>query len=363
MIDRKNNNALDFLKFIFSVLIVLFHSRMLTSYQENWIAINGRIGVEFFFIVSGLLMCASASKTHTSNIGLDTYHFMLNKVSRLMPNVIIAYFLMFVVYHYNAGISDLNQIVVNAVKSIPDILLIKNSGIRFPSYNGPMWYLSAMLLNMLVIYPLLRKLKDSFYAFALFLVLFILGNFYQHFGTLSDLESWNGWILKGTLRGTVGLLAGCICYKASLALNRNKYTKLGKICFTFIEWSCYITTIVLSCIYPSSRLDYLIFMLFMIGITITYSNVSFDDVIFDFKIFHWLGIFSFSLYLSHSCWREFTDNIYPGYWLFREKLAYYLVAAVWSALLVHYTSNFLRILKEEKGKEFLSLFVIPKKDE
>ena len=69
---KSNRNALDFLKFVFVVLIVLFHSRMMTSYQENRIVINGGAGVGFFFIVSGCLMCASAARSSEENIGLDT---------------------------------------------------------------------------------------------------------------------------------------------------------------------------------------------------------------------------------------------------------------------------------------------------
>ena len=357
---KTNRNALDFLKIIFAILIVLFHSRMMTDYQENWIAINGRIGVEFFFIVSGLLMCASSNRSIESDTGLDTASFMWKKICRLMPNVIVAWFISFVVYHYNAGITDFCKIIINVVKSIPDILLIKNSGIRFPSYNGPTWYLSAMLLNMLVLYPIYRKLKEGFYIFALSLMLFILGYFFQTFGTLSDLESWNGYILKGTLRGTAGLLAGALCYKASNLLSLRNYTKFGMSVLMLLEWSCYIIAIILSCTYAPSRLDYFIFLLFMIGITITYSNVTFDNKIFNSPIFHWLGTFSFSLYLGHSCWREFTYNIYPIEWGFRQRLICYIIAATWSGLLVHYISIFLRALYRFNKPIIKKWFIVSK---
>lgn len=356
---KSNRNALDFLKFVFAVLIVLFHSRMMTNYQENMIVINGRAGVEFFFIVSGCLMCASAARSTEESIGLDTWRFMKKKIARLMPNFIIAWGLAFIVYHYNAGIADWGKIGINVIKSLPELLLIKNCGIRFASYNGPTWYISAMLLNMLVLYPLIRRFKDSFYIIALALMLFILGSFFQNYGTFSDLENWNGWILKGTVRGTAGLCAGCLCYKAGTVLGRNKWTAFAKAMFMIIEWGCYITTIILCCKYSSSPVDYLIFLLFMIGITITYSNVSFDELLFRPRIFCWLGSFSFSLYLSHSSWREFTSNIYPQEWGFRQRLICYIVVAVWSGLFVHYLSVFLRALKAEKWEKIKALFIVP----
>ncbi len=359
MPNSSNRNSLDFFKFVFSVVIVLFHSRMLTTDQSEWIVINGRAGVEFFFIVSGCLMCASSDRRKSSgNIGFDTFVYMRNKICRLMPNFLIAYIIAFIVYHYNAGIENWRVIVTNAAKAIPEILFIKNSGIRFVSYNGPTWYISAMLLSMLILYPLLRKMGDSFYVFATVIMLFILGYFFQTFGTLSDLENWNGWILKGTLRAMSGLCAGCLCYKGSIILGRHRCTVFGKVVFTVIEWGGYILAIALCCSFFSSACDYLIFLLFMISVTITYSNISFDDIIFRAHLFHWLGIYSYSLYLGHSCWREFTSNIYPTGWSFRRRVICYLVISVWNGLFIHYLSVFLRELGRMKGKSLMKLFFV-----
>lgn len=52
----KRNYTLDFLKFVFAIIVMLFHSNSLTSDQGQMIFLNGRIGVEFFFLVSGCLM-------------------------------------------------------------------------------------------------------------------------------------------------------------------------------------------------------------------------------------------------------------------------------------------------------------------
>ena len=58
----KRNYTLDFLKFVFAVIVMLFHSNSLTSDQGQMTFLNGRIGVEFFFLVSGCLMCESADR-------------------------------------------------------------------------------------------------------------------------------------------------------------------------------------------------------------------------------------------------------------------------------------------------------------
>lgn len=66
----QRNYALDFQKFIFAVIVVLFHSTSMATTEAEKIFITGRIGVEFFFIVSGCLMCASAMKAKNQELTL-----------------------------------------------------------------------------------------------------------------------------------------------------------------------------------------------------------------------------------------------------------------------------------------------------
>ena len=58
---NKRNGAIDLLKFLFSLMIVIYHGRLFAN-AENPLFRAGKIGVEFFFIVSGYLMAAKAEK-------------------------------------------------------------------------------------------------------------------------------------------------------------------------------------------------------------------------------------------------------------------------------------------------------------
>lgn len=338
------NNAVDFLKFIFALIIVLFHANSMTIVDTEKIFINGRIGVEFFFIVSGYFMCVSAeNKLKNNDVGEDTFLFIRHKISKLMPNFYIAYLIAFLVFHINSGTNSVYYFVISGIQSIPELLLIKNSGIRAVSYNGVTWYLSAMILSMVIIYPLIRRLKNTFYyIIAPISFLFIMGNLFQNYGSLSNLENWNGFMLKGTIRGFADILGGCICYKISLWISKYNFTKLGKIMLTMIEWGCYFIVICLIYSNKPSGYDFFIFLLLMIGTIITFSNVSFDSYIFQNSIFGWLGKFSFSLYLGHSYWRLYNSNIFPENYTFYDKLAMYLVLSVITSLFIMYVSIFLK---------------------
>lgn len=89
----KRNYTLDFLKFVFAIIVMLFHSNSLTSDQGQMIFLNGRIGVEFFFLVSGCLMCESAVRqTDRQTDSLDscphTVAHLLYSFSRTNPSPI-----------------------------------------------------------------------------------------------------------------------------------------------------------------------------------------------------------------------------------------------------------------------------------
>lgn len=346
MVGEKRNYALDFLKFVFAVIVMLFHSNSLTNDHGQMIFLNGRIGVEFFFLVSGCLMCESALRRaadRQADIGLETWNFIREKAMRLMPNFFVAYFVAFSVFHVNEGITELPILAKHMVQSLPDLLMIKNSGIRSVSYNGVTWYISAMMLSMIVIYPLMRKFGNTFFfVIAPTMFLLIMGAFFQNYGSLSDLENWNGYILKGTLRAFADILGGCICWKAAAGLRQYRFSALGKAMLTAAEWSAYIISIVFIYGHGPSRYDYAVFLLFMIGVTITFSRTSYDGVVFRHKIFGWLGTYSLSLYLGHSCWRKYTDHIFPQALGFHGKLALFLTASVFTSLFIMYISIFLR---------------------
>ena len=169
-----------------------------------------------------------------------------------------------------------------------------------------------------------------------------MGNLFQNYGELSTLEYWDGHFMKGTLRATGDILGGCFCYKAGEYLRRFTFTTLGKTLFTIIEWSCYLASIAYIYAHPSSKYDYFILLLFMIGVTITYADVSLDRSLFRHKIFPWLGNYSFSLYLGHSCWRKYTGNIFPKTWQFEQRLAAYIVISMLTGLFILYASLWLR---------------------
>lgn len=358
--NRERNYSLDLWKFVFAVLVVLFHANNMVDDASQEIFVNGRLAVEFFFIVSGCMMAMSARRREELALGLgqDTFGFIKGKFFSLMPNVIVGYAIAFIVFHYNGGETSLRTMGTHLAQSLPDIFLLKQTGIKIISYNGVTWYLSAMLLTMAILYPMLRKWKETFfYIIAPLGFLLIMGYLFQTHGSLSNLEEWNGWTFNGNLRAMADILGGVICYQAVCWLGRFSFKKLMKVLFTVLEWACYIGVIWYTFDHKPGQADYLLFFFLMVGVTVTVSKVSYSPCIFRHKFFGWLGKYSFSLYLGHSCWRKYISNIYPDSWGFEQKLAAYLVLAALTGLVIMYVSLGLRALWKKVRPKVVSLLI------
>lgn len=95
---KPRNGEIDFWKFVFSIMVVQFHSSNLTKIKTTPF-VGAAIAVEFFFLVSGYLMAASISRYQESEIvvGRDSRNFMLHKIRGLCPEIFIAWGIGFVV--------------------------------------------------------------------------------------------------------------------------------------------------------------------------------------------------------------------------------------------------------------------------
>ncbi len=354
----KRNGAIDFLKFVFAVVIVLHHGKIFPSNSGTKYFVAGYIGVEFFFIVSGYLMAKSEDKMpKTTSIGIDTYKFLKQKFSKLLLPIYISWVVAFVIGHINAEHS-IGILIKDFVQSIPELLLITQSGISWKVYSSALWYISSMLFALMISFPLLRKYKDSyFYIIAPIVFLIIMGRFFQKYGCLDKPFGWDTIIVSGTERAIADIIAGSICFKVSQYLSRINFTKLMRSIFTLVEWCIYIAIVIFCVNHTSSKWDFIIVLMLMVSATITFSKVSFDEYIFNRQVFEWLGEYSFALYLGHPAWRNFYKNLYPDNWdYFDYMIAYVLLSAI-TALIIMYSSKGLKSLWNKHQPKIKQLFI------
>ena len=233
------NGTLEFLRFVFCICILLFHIEkeiLGLSPLDNGIKIgfftHGAIGVEFFFILSGLFMAKSIdskrNKDEKNDVGEDLWKFLINKYKGFFIYHIIAFIFLFiitvVINEYN-----LSKILLTFIDSIPSIFLIQMTGIPCVAINHIEWYLSAMIISMAIIYPICKKYFNLFikYIAPIFSIL-ILGYLGYTYGYLTGVNVWTGFAFKGLIRGFAEIMLGTFAYYLAKKLseyknNLNKY--------------------------------------------------------------------------------------------------------------------------------------------
>lgn len=360
-LTASRNALLDFWKFVFSVVVVLYHTYQLRMEGEFELFPKGYLAVEFFFVCSGIFMAASAEKNsnHTEmGLGKDTFSFLKKKIKGLMPNFYVAWALTFLVRHIDA---TLGECVRHLAANIWELTGITYSGLYHYPINAPVWYISAMLLAMLVLYPLMRKYKDTFfYIIAPLIFIFMMGISWQKYHSLGWASRWTGLMMYGTYRAFMEIAFGCVLYKAALFLKKVQFTSFARIMLALAEILGYAVSVVYMFYNKNSRYDYCVLVILACSITITYANVGILSGINKIKgIFgslKWLGEYSYSLFLGHWMWAKKLTYFFPSL-SYREKILYYLVLSFLSGLVIMYISKGLGLFWKAYGDKLKRLVI------
>lgn len=360
MAAKKRNPEIELWRFIFTVIIFIFHSNHLDD--RICLLQQGFTAVEFFFITSGYFMALSAEKKYAdSPKGLGTVQFLKGKIAVFYPYVVLTFLISYCVIEFTSKV-PLRQMVGNFFLSFQDLGLFKMAGIIGVKYfNGPSWYLSAMILAMLVTFPLLLKLKDTFiYVVSPAVTLVIYAYLSHENGSLNVNTQWQIFTSLGFLRAVAGICAGCLCYGFVKLIKERKteLTRLGKVSLGALE-----LIILAALIYimqnrivfkNSTSYDYfMVFLIFMLAV-IVFSDITGISKLLPSKICAFLGEISLPFYLiSHQ-----VIDLYLGlglHWRIRYTLIFYAVGSALGALVLYFIVKLCK--KYKLGTKFLRLFV------
>ena len=224
---KKHNGIIGLWKFLFCIMIILHHGKDFNYENSRRLFVGGNIAVEFFFIVSGFLMAKNAlnkKDCDEDNLGKETFNYILKKIKGFLPYTIIAWIFLIIINNIFDTISIRNNIL-----SILDIFLLEMTGIKIKILNGPLWYISSMLICMSILYPLIRKYKYNYiYIFIPLSVLLIMGYSNHLFNNLKGIHEWVGFTYRGNLRAFVDLSIGIFIYAISENFKNIKFTFIGK---------------------------------------------------------------------------------------------------------------------------------------
>lgn len=251
-------------------------------------------------MVSGYFIAQKASKLYCNEKVIDeVIGYTKKRYLSLIPYTFVAT-IMSLCCNFFFNDWSIKQLVINSVLSIPDIFLLQMEGIPLFAASGVSWYLSVLIMTIIVFYPILLKKQTNPFAFGL-LSLLIYGFLITNYGSLENPGKWLGFCYVGTLRGFAGVSAGITLYIVTQkSIWENNCNPLFIIIFTilsnFLIIGCICRMIFLR---ESSYLDiYIVFGMYisLIGIFSEKNYVSVWLNKYNMTIF---AKASFAIYLGH----------------------------------------------------------------
>lgn len=321
--NNTENYYIDFLRLIFSFIIMFYHTWVFAGPGETSLFHYGYLAVNFYFIVTGYLMMNSLEKSNK-----NTFDFMKNKILRLAPGILLTFF---VCYAFAYGSNGLKVGVLFSNEVIGDLLQLRVLGLG-GVINAAWWYLSAMLFVLFLLYPLARKFKDKYIHYIIPFLIFVTLGIIEYYNISMSYHSGSTFIfINGFYKGIIYIALGNLSYELAKYFRSVKLNKCKTVLITIFEILIYAILIVNMHFYHIGTIWCAI--LFTTGVAISFSNQSLTSKMFNSKIWKQLGNYGFYLYLTHVSIRTYMNR--RNSFVYYDMLPKYILICVLVALFVY----------------------------
>ncbi|MBQ8984440.1 acyltransferase [Candidatus Saccharibacteria bacterium] len=352
--EKQHNTTIAIWKFLFSLLILWRHAEVYNPIFANshFNFIGGSIAIFFFFIVSGYLMTVKALSMPTDNLGKSTFSYIGKKIIRFLPFIIVAETASIIVYVINGG--QLNLPVI--LNSFFDFTIVPQIFITHQKFLGIAWYISAMLVGMLILYPLIVKYKKNFlYLISPLIALFAFSFMNKMDGgsyASADVYYFN-FLPKGLIAALGGLSLGSLSYLLASKIQSINFSRFSKIALTFIYVFFFCSIFFLSCDSRSHYFyDSIMVVLLFTGISIAFSNISVTQKLTNNRIVLYLEKLSLPLYLNQMWVMTIVHSLFPNIDKFYIFIAISTIMTILISILTIYLTGFLtKVFQENKLKK------------
>lgn len=309
--SKTKNGKIELYRFIFCLCILFFHIEKYLIGEPSLTRIDigffphGAMGVEFFFLVSGLFMAKSLSKKQKSGgqklkndreVADDWLAFMKHKYLRIFPQHTIAFVITFVCYVAAKQLGWL-EIALLGVQNVSAFFLLQMTGLYFTPVNHIEWYLSCMLIGMAFIYPIARK---HYYAvthyFGPIVAILLLGYMLETTGAITGVRTWMGFCYKSLLRAIADMLLGMTAFELGNSLKRYGNSHRGLA--TLIELVALVCSLGFVLFTFSKEYEVIALIAIFVLVTVGFSGISIGSERFNNSFCYFLGDISLPIYLG-----------------------------------------------------------------
>lgn len=345
------NGSVEFLRFLFTSVIILFHINLDLWDQGKVAAVvggvpvaffhHGNLGVEFFFLVTGFLMAGSVWKEISRDRGQElplrgsstgnrrpdfshlelsprdisarddllllpgrTIRFITHKIDALFPYYLPACLLTPLVRLLTGRTLNTEYFL----RRIPSLFFLQRLGLGRPII-GCTWYLSSMLIALAFAYPLCRLFYRAYtHVVGPVLCAVILCALVFYTGSLGDIEDWFLFTYKTNFRAFAEISMGAAGFELTRFLSGKKFSRLTRVLLS----AAAIFSLALSAAYICSFADNIwslpVFLLLFIAVVITFSGEGALSRagVFSHPFFLYLGSISLPMYVTQTLMRMYV---------------------------------------------------------
>lgn len=351
---KKQNLDIQFFKFLYSCIIVIYHLAANTAISCK----GGYCGVEYFLLTAGLFLFLSFQRGEERGKVQTPGQYLWKRFIRFLPWSVTA-FLMTVV---------LDRVFINPVDSVGawadlfasdifEILMVKLNGMTNNVYlvNAPAWTLSAMLIVGFAIWTLMYHYKKPFLALIMPLTIIAGYGFWTYLPS-ADTEKWIGFTTFGSFRTWLVMCLSFYCIPMSKKLSEVPFNKLGKAVLTVVEILIHAFSLFVIFRWEQRYYQWLLTLLFMASIAIALSGHSYLEKLFaKSKLVALLGEVSMSIYLVHTAVIRGFAHVYDmSQWSYVQLLPLFAVLLV-VAFLHYYGTKLLVWVLSKLSKKTMAI--------
>ena len=356
--SKQRNNIIELGRFVYSLLVVGYHIQL--SYDEEDKSVDpfecGALAVEYYFFLSGYFLARSLEKLNLDNkmsFIKKYYTFMKNKIKALLTVHFIAIIAILIII----ACCDKKNFVNKLLPGITSIFLVQMAVVYHGNFEKalivPEWYLSSMIICMLIMVPIFlafRKLMKG--VFVVLILLGVLAIFAVIFILITKMKLKPNMIFDMRAWGEMNL--SMFSYYISLYIEKQTYSNGINILLKIVEIVAYCIPVILGIIPISANNEPICMTITgacaFVAIFITFSKKG--NIIKSEKanyIFGYLGSISLPIYIFHPVIIDLIDYV----WIPCPKYAKYLIvffSALALALLYRIIADFLNKKIEERKK-------------
>ena len=250
--SKQRNNIIELGRFVYSLLVVGYHIQL--SYDEEDKSVDpfecGALAVEYYFFLSGYFLARSLEKLSLDNkmsFIKKYYTFMKNKIKALLTVHFIAIIAILIII----ACCDKKNFVNKLLPGITSIFLVQMAVVYHGNFEKalivPEWYLSSMIICMLIMVPIFlafRKLMKG--VFVVLILLGVLAIFAVIFILITKMKLKPNMIFDMRAWGEMNL--SMFSYYLSIYIEKQTYSNGINILLKIVEIVAYCIPVILGII-------------------------------------------------------------------------------------------------------------------